>query len=170
MNQQKFRLSIELVPLPLWQHSLFRIYKENNQLNKWKSIKKELIIEEGQHCWICGNKGGLEAHEFWEYDDINHIQKLVAIHHLCSMCHKIKHIGFWCYTKEGKEILFKSNLSKEDLINHFCKINQCSKEDFESHEKTAFALWRERNKYVWKQDFGKYNLFGQLDENRKATQ
>jgi len=48
-------------------------------------------------------------------------------------------------------------LSREDLINHFCKVNNCSREDFEKHEEEAFRIWRERSKYEWKQDFGEYD-------------
>lgn len=43
-------------------------------------IQKE--VKEGRKCWICGKKADqLEAHEFWEYDKENRIQKLKAIHH-----------------------------------------------------------------------------------------
>lgn len=159
MNKKEFKLTIELVPSTVWFSSIYQIYKRNNQLSKWRKIKKELFEKEGRKCWICGKEGDRqEAHEFWEYDDENHIQKLVAIHHLCSMCHEIKHIGFWCYTEDGRRQLTKAGLTREDLINHFRKVNNCSIEDFEKHEKEAFKIWRERSKYEWKQDFGEYDL------------
>ena len=158
MEEQKFKLTIELVPSTVWFSSIYQIYKRNNQLNKWRKIKKELFEKEGRKCWICGAENTrLETHEFWEYDDKNHIQKLVAIHHLCSMCHKIKHIGFWCYTEDGRRQLKKEGLSREDLINHFCRVNNCSREDFEKQEMEAFKIWKERSKYGWKQDFGEYD-------------
>jgi len=157
-QKQKFKLTIELVPSTVWFSSLYKLYKKRNQLDKWKKIKEELFKKEGKKCWICGAENvRLEAHEFWEYDDKNHIQKLVAIHHLCSMCHKIKHIGFWCYTEYGRRKLKNEGVNREDLINHFCKVNNCTREDFEKHEKEAFKIWRERSKYSWKQDFGKYD-------------
>lgn len=146
----KSKLTIELVPSTVWFSSIYQIYKRNNQLNKWRKIKKELFEKERRKCWICGAKNTrLEAHEFWEYDDKNHIQKLIAIYHLCSMCHKIKHIGFWCYTEDGRKQL-ERGLSREDLINHFCKVNNCSREEFEKHEEETFRIWRERSKYEWK--------------------
>jgi len=158
MNEKELKLTIELVPSTVWFSSIYQIYKRNNQLSKWRKIKKELFEKEGRKCWICGEENTrLEAHEFWEYEDKNHVQKLVAIHHLCSMCHKIKHIGFWCYTEDGRRQFTKAGLAREDLINHFCKVNSCSKEDFEKYEKEAFRIWRERSKYEWKQDFGRYN-------------
>lgn len=79
-----------------------------------------------------------------------------AIHHLCSTCHKIKHIGLWYYTLIGKALLKKLRLTKDDLINHFCKVNNCSIKDFEIHEREVFKIYRERSEYKWKQDFGKY--------------
>ena len=158
MRGRKFKLTIELIPSTAWFSSIYKIYKKYNKLNKWIKIKKELFEKEGRRCWICGAENvRLEAHEFWEYDDKNHIQRLVAIHHLCGMCHKIKHIGFWCYTEDGRRQLEKEGLTRDDLIEHFCKVNNCSRKEFEEHEKEAFRIWRERSKYEWKQDFGKYD-------------
>jgi len=45
------------------------------------------------------NYRSVEHMSSWEYDDENHVQKPIAVHHLCSLCYKIKHIGFWCYAK-----------------------------------------------------------------------
>jgi len=158
---RKFKLTIELVPATVWYSSLYHYYKDNGQLEKWRKLKEELFRKEGRRCWICGKEGvRLEAHEFWEYDDINHVQRLVAIHHLCSLCHKIKHIGFWCYTDEGSMQLAREGLTREDLIEHFCRVNNCTRADFEEHEREAFRIWRERSLYEWKQDFGKYAVEG----------
>jgi hypothetical protein len=150
----EFKLTIELVPSTIWFSSVNHILEKNNQLGKWREIKKELFEREGKKCWICNREGGrLEAHEFWEYDDENHIQKLVAIHHLCSTCHKIKHIGFWDST--------------EDLVNHFCKVNSCSRKEFEKHEEESFKIWRERSLHHWIQDFGDYTpIVGEFIEKK----
>lgn len=157
MSQEKFKLVIELVPSTVWFSSLHNMYMERGQRSKWKKIKKELFAKEGEQCWVCGGKGGrLEAHEFWKYDDKNHVQKLVSVHHLCDMCHRIKHIGFWCHTEEGREKLARLGVSREDLANHFCRVNNCSIEEFEEHEVEAFQLWEKRSKYEWVQDFGQY--------------
>lgn len=168
MSREGFKLAIELVPSTVWFSSLYQIYKERNQLNEWRKIKEQLFRVEGRRCWICGKEGRLEAHEFWEYDDENHTQRLTAVHHLCGMCHKIKRIGFWCHTEEGRKLLEKSGLPRDDLGSHFCVINNCSRREFEEHEEESFKLWRERSKYEWKQDFGKYdpNHNGQIFRSR----
>ena len=158
LSSGKFKLTIELVPARAWFSSLYQLYKRSNQLNRWRRIKKELFRREGRRCWICGKEDvRLEAHEFWEYDDENHVMRLRAIHHLCHLCHKVKHIGFWCYTLDGRRLLEREGLTKEDLIKHFCKVNNCTPEEFEEHKREAFQKWRERSKYKWKINLGKYD-------------
>jgi len=123
----------------------------------WNRIKREIYAKEGCKCYICGTtEGRFSAHEFWEYDDEAHVQRLVAVHHLCNLCHKIKHIGFWCHTVEGRTKLRQEGLDREDLIKHFCSLNNCAREEFLKHEEEAFDVWRERSEHQWKQDFGKY--------------
>lgn len=95
----------------------------------------------------------MNLHEIWKYDDKNHIQTLDGFILLCKMCHHVKHIGLaGILANEGK-------LDYDKVIEHFCKVNNCSKRDFERHEKDAFETWRRRSKHQWKQDFGRYNEF-----------
>ena len=151
-------LTIELVPSTVWYSSIYQYYKKTNNPQKWSEIKKELFSKEGHCCWICKKESvHLEAHEFWKYDDTRYIQKLESIHHLCPFCHKIKHIGLWLHTEDGGRMLRKEGLTKDDVINHFCKINNCFKEEFQKHEDEAFKIWSERSKHKWTQDFGKYD-------------
>ena len=153
----ELKLTIELVPSPLQEKSIYKICKENKKLKIWQRIKEDLFLQEGRKCYICGaNNLRLEAHEFWNYDDKNHIQKLESIHHLCHLCHKIKHSGLWFATSEGLEWLKNQNLTTEDLINHFLKINDCTRKDFEQHYDDSFKIYTERSKYNWIQDFGIY--------------
>ena len=151
------------MPKTVWYSSVFQIYKKIGRIDKWYVIKKKLFKTEGEKCWICGIiNTKLEAHEFWDYDDENHIQKLSAIHHLGSMCHKIKHIGLWGHTTRGSNMLSKIGLTIEDLITHFCSINKCSRQEFEAHKQYAFKIYRQRSQFQWTQDFGVYDLEGML--------
>jgi len=153
---KKMKLEIELVPRTVWYSSLYQLLPKN----KWNAIKEEILAKEGRKCYICGSEEGtLTAHEFWEYDDKKHIQRLVEIHHLCDLCHKIKHIGFWCHTSDWREKLEREGLSREDLIKHFCEVNNCTEKEFLQHEDKAFEVWRERSKHQWKQDFGQYESY-----------
>lgn len=158
LKSESLKLEIELVPSTAWHESIYQICTKNKKLKVWQEFKEKLFLEEGRKCYICGQDNiKFEAHEFWNYDGINHIQKLIAIHHLCHLCHKIKHTGLWFETDYGLENLKKQNLTTEDLIDHFCKVNKCTKEDFLKHKIESFKLFNERSKYNWIQDFGKYN-------------
>ena len=158
-----YKLTIELVPQTIWFESIFQLCNKSNQMKKWAAIKKKIFEKEGRQCWICGKTDTrLEAHEFWIYDDENHIQQLAAIHHLCGMCHKIKHIGFWSRTEKGQSLLTQEGLSRDDLIQHFCIVNNCREEDFEQHEREAFKIFSQRSLYPWDQDFGEYDPDGAL--------
>ena len=158
MITKQFKLSIELVPSTIWYANIYNYYKKLNQMEKWHELKQHLFETEGNNCWICSkNERNLEAHEFWEYDDYNHIQKLKAIHHICDLCHKIKHIGLWCHTSEGQVKLKKHGLTREALINHFCNVNGCTSDDFLKHEEIAFKKYSRRSKFQWKQDLGMHD-------------
>lgn len=150
------KLVIELVPSTVWYSSLYRLLPKN----EWGRLKDRVFAEEGRECYICGSKQRpFSLHEFWEYDDDKHIQKLSGVHHLCNLCHKIKHIGLWCHTPDGIKKLKEEGLGRDDLIEHFCVVNKCSKEEFLEHEDKAFDLWRERSKHQWKQDLDIYEEF-----------
>ena len=167
------KLLIELVPSTVWYSSIYQYYQKSNNLQKWNEIKKELYQKEGDSCWICKAKvRPLEAHEFWSYDDKKHIQKLTAVHHLCDLCHKIKHIGLWFHSADGDKMLRQQKIRKEDIINHFCKVNNCSIDDFQKYEDSAFAQWKQRSAFQWKQDLGIYNLkfgFKKLKSQQKLV-
>lgn len=170
MPDTDLKLIIELVPSTVWYSSIYRYYKDSNNLQKWGEIKKELFAAEGKNCWICGKEGSrLEAHEFWKYDEKNNVQKLEAIHHLCGLCHKVKHIGLWLHTPNGERMLKKEGRTKEDVIDHFCGVNHCSREAFKKHEKEAFEIWNARSKHAWKQDWGLYDPAKNEQKQEKTT-
>jgi len=152
-----YKLEIELIPQGVMYSSIYQYLKKKGKGTEWKRLKDKIFKKEGKKCWICNHgKGNFEAHEFWEYDEKARIQKLISIHHLCFMCHRIIHIGFSCYTDKGREILGSKGITKDDLIRHFCRVNGCSRIDFNRHENEAFKLWEHRNEIDWKQDFGEF--------------
>ncbi len=155
----KFKLTFELVPTTTWNVSIYQILNNSGNKALWYDIKKKLIEKEGDYCFICkSTQKPLEAHEFWEYDDKNFIQILVGIHHLCSMCHKIKHFGLWTRTQYGDENLKRLKLTEDDLREHFCKTNNCSLQDLKKYEKEAFDEYKKRSKQEWKQDLKEYSF------------
>lgn len=141
---------MELVPSTVWESSLYRLMPREI----WNRIRDNFIKENGRKCQICGETTGtMNLHEIWNYDDSKHIQKLEGFILLCKMCHHVKHIGLaGILAEEGK-------LDYNEVIRHFCKVNNCSEEEFEKHREEAFEIWEKRSKFEWKQDFGGYNEF-----------
>jgi len=144
------KLTVELVPSTVWFSSLYRLMSRQ----AWNSIRDGIIKENGKECQICGETSGtMNLHEIWEYNDVNRVQKLKGFILLCGMCHHVKHIGLaGILANEGK-------LDYNEVVKHFCKVNNCSERDFEQHVDRAFEIWRERSKHQWKQDFGNYKEF-----------
>jgi len=139
------KLTIELVPKSVWNKSIYRL---NPRL--WKEIKKKVSAKEGKKCWICESEEKVSAHEFWSYDIKKKVQRLEAVHHLCSLCHKVKHIRFWTATTEGEKILKQEGITEGDIVKHFCKINNCSVKDYVKAVKSADELHSKLSKIDWK--------------------
>lgn len=146
----RMKLTAELVPKTAWEQSL----RELLGRKVWGGIRENIIRNRGEKCQICGETEGImNLHEIWSYDDVGHIQKLDGFILLCSLCHNVKHIGFaQILAKQGK-------LDLNRVIKHFCLVNGCSEMEFQTHVKVAFAIWRERSKYQWTQDFGEYEQY-----------
>src|SRR5260370_31103828 len=84
------KLTIELVPKPVWGNSLAHRMTRAN----WNKIRWLVLERYRYHCGICGSdEKPLTCHELWEYDDEQHVQKLQGFIVLCRNCHAIKHYG-----------------------------------------------------------------------------
>jgi len=146
-ENEKLKLTIELVPSTAWTENLRKYLPKKD----WDKIRKETYAKAGYRCEICGAEGRMNCHEIWEYDDKNHIQKLLGFIALCTMCHYVKHIGFaGILASEGK-------LDYEKVVKHFMAVNNCDRRTFEEHRKRAFLMWEERSKYDWQIDLGDFN-------------
>lgn len=153
------RLTVELTPASVRSKSLFSFFMRNKEVDKWTEIKDELLKREGARCWICETESNhLHLHEFWIYNDQTHQASLKEIHHLCDLCDKIKRSDLWFFTDFGKVQLKELGINDDDLIIHYCKVNNCSREEFSKNWEEAVILWHKRNVIHWKQDFGNYNV------------
>ena len=143
-------MSIELVPSTVWESSVYKLMSRE----VWDSIRNDFIKENGRKCQVCGETSGtMNLHEIWNYDDEKHVQKLEGFILLCRMCHHVEHISLaGILANQGK-------LGYDEVIEHFCKVNDCTKKEFEKHKAKAFEIWRERSEHEWNQDFGKYKEF-----------
>ena len=108
----------------------------------WGRITRDAKERSGERCEICGECGleqgsrhTVEAHEIWEYDDQNRIQRLVAVQALCPNCHRVKHIGRWMKRPKHRQVLF----------DHMKKINEWSEEKLEEYLREVFLLYEMRS-------------------------
>jgi hypothetical protein len=141
------KLTIELVPEPCWYNNMRKVLTPD----QWDTVRREVYQRYHRICGICGAQNTqLSCHEIWAYDDAQHIQKLTGFIALCELCHHVKHIGYaGILVSEGK-------LDMQAIIDHFCRVNSCSKDAFTRHETAAFALWEKRNRFEWVTDLGDY--------------
>lgn len=136
------KLTIELVPKPLWYSNL------RTELPKadWDKLRKEVYRKAAHLCEICGGHGPrwpVECHELWTYDDEKGIQTLQRLIALCPACHSVKHIG---YTQVRGPTAFKRALM------HLMKVNRIGKVAVLNMVDEAFHVWRQRSNRDWIQD------------------
>lgn len=147
VNRSSLKLSIELVPEPCFYSNL------RNQIRspEWDNIRRLVYARYNHQCGICEAKSKkLNCHEIWQYDDRAHIQKLEGFIALCPLCHHVKHIGYArLLAEEGK-------LNLKQVIDHFCRVNDCSYQMFKAHEEQELKRCTERNRHRWRTDLGEY--------------
>jgi len=145
--KQNFFLNIELVPQTAWYINL-----RNRNKEEWDILRKMVYsLYGGNKCGVCKVSGKVNCHEIWDYDDNSHIQKLIGFIALCDLCHHVKHIGL------ADILSSKGELDFDKVVNHFIRINNCTKNIFEKYREEAFKKWRERNQYKWELNLGGYD-------------
>lgn len=115
------------------------------QRKEWDKVRKTAYAHYGYRCAICGQDNiTLYGHEDWKYDYDKSIQQLNSILALCNMCHMCNHLGFAGIQAE------KGRLNYSELIEHWCRINSATEQDFKEHQEVAFQLWSLRSEFEWK--------------------
>lgn len=132
------KLNFELVPDGCWYSNLRSALPKE----AWDKIRKKAYARAGGKCMICGAPSArLEAHEQWEYDDENNIQKLKNIVAVCKPCHEVIHIGRTQLM--GKE---------KEACEHFMAVNDCTYAEYRKALGEANAIHRERSRHEWQVD------------------
>ena len=142
------KLTIELVPQTCWFSNLRKVLTQS----EWDKVRKYTYkLSEDHSCMICGTKEGkLNAHEIWEYDEENHIQKLIGLIALCDDCHMVKHIGF-----------AQLNGMYVDALLKFCEVNKCDRTQFHKALGIARKQHYRRSKITdWKLDISYLKKIG----------
>ena len=143
------KLEIELVPRPLWGKNPRSAMGQAN----WDIVRRATYAEYGNKCGICGASGRMEAHEIWEYNDIENIQTLTGLIALCWDCHKIKHFGM------SRILADRGELNLNLLVDHFLKVNNVSLHEFHVHYQQAVAMHVHRSAQAWTQNWGPYQEY-----------
>jgi len=137
------KLKIELVP------QTARIYSIRREVSPetWNFIRQMCYQKYSNRCGICGIEGKpLECHEMWDYHEDTCMQKFGGLIALCPDCHDVKHIGM-AHIKAGNGLL-----DFDELIRHFCKVNQCTEKEYKQHFKDATEEYERRSKIKWNFD------------------
>lgn len=140
------KLNFELVPDSCWYSNLRSILSPA----QWDVVRKEAYARAGGRCSVCGAKvARLEAHERWEYDEKNKIQRLADVVALCRSCHEVVHIG-------RTQLLG----NEARAIEHFMKVNGCGYADYIKALGEANAAHRRRNEIdEWRLDLSYLKKF-----------
>ena len=82
------KLEFEMVPDSCWYSNLRSLLSPE----QWDVVRKEAYARAKGICNICGGVSHkLEAHEQWEYDEKNSVQKLKNVIAVCKSCHEVIH-------------------------------------------------------------------------------
>ena len=139
------KLNFELVPDSCWYSNL------RSELPKevWDTLRKKAYARAGGKCMICGAPTTrLEAHEQWEYDDANGVQRLKNIVAVCRPCHEVIHIG-------RTQLMGREREASE----HFMKVNGVSYAEYRKALGEANEKHRERSRRDWTLDISELPKF-----------
>lgn len=140
------KLNFELVPDSCWYSNLRSILSPA----QWDAVRREAYARAGGKCMICGaTVRRLEAHERWEYDEDNAVQKLADVVAVCHSCHEVIHIG-------------RTQLmgGEERACAHFMKVNGCTYSEYRKALGEANDKHRRRNQIPeWKLDISWLSRF-----------
>lgn len=149
-----------MVPKSCWYSNV----RSSVPREMWDRLRKLVYAEYDHKCGVCGAKGRLEAHEIWDYQMPEKIQKLVGMIALCPQCHQIKHYGL-------SEIrASKGELDLNKLIVHFCEVNDCDMNAFLAHKAESVKTWFNRSKIEWTLDITHLDKYQTKDKRSDKPQ
>lgn len=146
MASKKLKLVINLIPESCFKASISKSMPEA----EWDKISREVMQKADNACEICGSKEKVACKEVWQYDDKQHVQKLKGLRATCRMCFAVEHFGL------SQVLAMKGYLNLNEVIKHFCKVNDTTWDDFNKHKEIEFTKQRERSGKKWKTDFDKW--------------
>lgn len=143
------KLTIELVPTSCLMQNVHPQVPNAS----WKRLcLKVFHYQAAYRCGICGTtRKTLHCHEQWEYHDQARTRTLIGFLALCPLCYYGKHI------EEARLMAKRGELDMQHVEEHFCRVNCCTHQEMEMHERAARRVRKQRNRQKkWKSDYGEY--------------
>ncbi|ACT51321.1 DUF5710 domain-containing protein [Methylovorus glucosotrophus] len=134
------KLYIDLIPETAWCTNL----RSGLEAKDWDLVRKAVYRFGKYICEVCkgvGSNHPVEAHERFEYDVDNLVQRLVGISCLCPACHQSTHYGLANIKGLGAE-----------AGNHLKSVNKWTDEELNEHIDSSFNTWKFRSEFDWKLD------------------
>ncbi|HEY2704329.1 MAG TPA: HNH endonuclease [Candidatus Dormibacteraeota bacterium] len=103
---------------------------------RWDTLRRRVYRRYGSRCAICAGVGAghpVEAHEVWEFDEAERVQRLAGMMALCPDCHEVKHYGRALRLGRGDRV-----------TAHLARVNGWSEAEVEAHLGDAAEVWRRR--------------------------
>jgi len=162
--QGRMKLRIQLIPKPLFGHSL----RDALGKTRWDRLRRGLIKENGACCTICGSTERLHGHEVWAYREKNAISTalLREVQIVCVDCHDICH---WARTTDLFQKGKIDSTRHAALRRHFRKVNNCKQTDFDEYFVRSLRTWSRRSKKHWTIDWGDYEPAVRKAANARAA-
>lgn len=103
----------------------------------------------GRHCDICGVRA-TRREPLWRYDETRGLRRLVGFGLRCDLCWLCHHFGLaGIKAQQGEADL-------EEVISQYCRVNQCTREQFHSDLLGAYEEWTRRSTINWISDLGHF--------------
>ena len=146
---EPFILTLEPIPSCNYGISLANLLPKDT----WNTLRRTVYQNARYTCEICGAMDvEVHCHEVWHYTDKKpFVQKLVELKCICKDCHAVKH---WWHTVAEIHAGKLPQFYLEQLIEHFCLTNRCSRDEFDLYKVVMGTLADIRNKRQYRLDWG----------------
>lgn len=149
----ELKLRVNPLPAQLWGKNLRSFMSKA----RWNENREALISERGSICGTCGREisDRLQAHEDWVLDlSVNPpVAKLQRLALICWHCHMCEHFG------RLNTLIASGALAitvRDEVIEHFCEVNNVGRPFFHSHYKEAMTEWERLSRMEWLVDWGDF--------------
>lgn len=133
------RLAMDFQPIFMSRQSL-----QDYDPSHWeRKVRPSIVPKERPSCSICGfiaetNRSLIHADEVWSFPEPPKAV-LIDVRALCVYCHEAKDYGeFLSRIRSGE-----AGNRTETIIAHYCKVNGCTRDEFEADLKVALAAVHE---------------------------